>query len=81
LPNLLLLFTFRFPLFTDNFRNIGIIEARIASNDGLLVVLSIKDKCCNTLAADQNVRKQRPLSFVRPESGSLIGSDEFGSKK
>jgi hypothetical protein len=81
LPNLLLLFTFGLPLFTDNFRNVGIIETRVAGNDGLLVVLPIKDKCCNTLAADQDVRKQRPLSFVGPESGSLTGNDEFGHKE
>jgi hypothetical protein len=45
LPNLLRLLTFGFPLLSDYFRNVRIIETRIASNDGLLVVLSIKDKC------------------------------------
>jgi hypothetical protein len=45
LPNLLLLFTFSFPLFTDNLGDVGIVEIRIASGNGLLVMLSIKDEC------------------------------------
>ena len=45
LPNLLLLFTFSFPLFTDDLGNVGIVEIRIASGNGLLVMLSIKDEC------------------------------------
>jgi hypothetical protein len=45
LPNFLGLFTLSFPLLTNNLRNVGIIESRVASDDSLLVVLPIKDKC------------------------------------
>ena len=45
LPNLFRLFAFSFPLLTNDLRNIRIIEPRIASDDCLLVVLPIKNKC------------------------------------
>jgi hypothetical protein len=44
LPNLFGLVTFSIPLLTNNFGNVGVVEIRIASNDGLLVMLPIKDK-------------------------------------
>jgi hypothetical protein len=45
LPNLFRFFTFSFPLLTDNLGNIRIVKARIAGDNGLLMVLPIKDKC------------------------------------
>jgi hypothetical protein len=45
LPNLFRLFAFSFPLLTDDLGNIGIIEPRILSDDRLLMVLPIKNKC------------------------------------
>jgi hypothetical protein len=44
LPDFLLLFTFRLPLLTNDFGNVGIVETRVLSNDSLLVVLPIKNK-------------------------------------
>jgi hypothetical protein len=68
LPNFLLLFTFCFPLLTNDFGNVRIVEARVASNDSLLVVLPIKDESYQESAAEQDVRKQRALSFVQSKS-------------
>jgi hypothetical protein len=45
LPNFFRLFVFSFPLLTNDLGNIGVVESRIASDYGLLVVLPIKDKC------------------------------------
>jgi hypothetical protein len=45
LPNLLRLLTFSFPTLTYDLGNIRIVESRITSDYGLLVVLPIKDKC------------------------------------
>ena len=45
LPNLLFSLALGLPLLTDNLRNVRVIEARIAGNYGLLVVLPIKNKC------------------------------------
>ena len=52
LPNLLRLFTFSFPLLTNNFRNIGIVEPRIASDDRLLMVLPIENKCYKVVSGE-----------------------------
>lgn len=45
LPDLFGLFALSFPLLANDLRNIGVIESRVASDDGLLMVLPIKDKC------------------------------------
>jgi hypothetical protein len=45
LPNLFRLFTFGFPLLPDDLGDVRIVKTRISGNDGLLMVLPIKDKC------------------------------------
>lgn len=45
LPNFLLLVAFGFPLLTNDLGNVGIVESWIVADDGLLMVLPIKDKC------------------------------------
>jgi hypothetical protein len=45
LPNLLGLFTLSFPLLTNDLGNVGIVKSRVASDNSLLMVLPIKDKC------------------------------------
>lgn len=52
LPNLLVLFRFSLPLFTDDLGNVRVVETRVTSNDSLLMVLPIEDKCCKGWSAD-----------------------------
>lgn len=45
LPDFLCSVAFRLPLFPDNLGDIRVWESRVGSDDRMLVVLSIKDKC------------------------------------
>jgi hypothetical protein len=68
LPDFFLFFTLSFPLLTNDFGNVRIVEARVLSNDSLLVVLPIKNKSYQESAVEQDVRKQRALSFAHSKS-------------
>jgi len=58
--------TKRLPLLADDLGNVGIVESGIASDDGLLVVLPIQDKCCS---GDQLLF----MASWNKESVSLLG--------
>jgi hypothetical protein len=81
LPNFFLLYTFSFPLLANNFGNVRIVKAGVASNDVLLVMLPIKNKSYQESTAEQDVRKQRALSFVHFKSYGPIGKDVFRNKE
>jgi hypothetical protein len=81
LPNFLLIFTLSFPLLTNNFGNVRIIQARIAGDDGLLMVLPIKNKRYKESAAGQDVRKQELMAFVHSKSYGPISEDDLGDKE
>lgn len=82
LPNLFLLVAFSLPLFADDLRNLRICESRIAGDDGMLVVLAIKNKCYKESAAEQYVRKQRHASLFPSHSSrsGISGMRGIGDK-
>lgn len=53
LPDPFLSFAFSFPPLTDDLRDLRVCETWIAGNDGLLVVLTIKNKSYKESAADE----------------------------
>lgn len=64
LPNFLLLGTLCFPLLANDFRDIRVIETWIATDDGLLVMLSVKDKRYKAVSSRSKLhRKQRVACF------------------
>jgi len=65
LPNFFRLFTFSFPLLTNDLGNIGVVESRMASDYGLLVMLPIKDKC---------YKEVRGCGTPRTNKGSILCS-------
>jgi hypothetical protein len=70
LPNFLALFRFTLPLLTDDLGNVGVVETRVASNDSLLVVLPIEDKCCKGWSADCAIIFYKQSSILCSDSDS-----------
>jgi hypothetical protein len=80
LPDFLLLVAFGFPLLTDDLRNLGVCKSRIVGDDGLLVVLAIKNKCLKESAADEYLSANKDSFLCCKWRETALGTSPPGIK-